>query len=252
MRLVLLALLVLIPGVAQAEVLAADNFNRADTSGTLNSVADGLGRWYAHMSNLEISGNLVQCNSGQACNQVGAHSVYDYTFSNGFVGAQSLDTVEADPNSRIGAIICRAPVQEGTFGSAASDFYIFYEEGGAIDWRLQNITNGTTDEESIDTVDPTVATNPRLVLQCNGDTVTGFQNGVQTHSVTFTLNLKNSGRAGFYNASTNTAGENAYDNFVVTSTSAAEADDCVLSGTCVASVAGAGGPSGKSLLGVGQ
>ena len=242
-------LLLLIPSLAWGAVLFSDTFNRADTSGTLED-ASGKG-WRDNTANAEISGNHVQCKLTQACNAIGALAsnitLGANGFTNGVVAAQTLMAETTATSSNTVGLTCR---NQGV-GNGRS-FYIGYWAGtGTVTnggYRIDKYVAGAVTLLTTDAGNAGLNSS-RLELSCVGNTMSLYSNGVLAQtSVADTVYT--SGAVGFYDPSQTTGGAQMFDNFAVCD-AVAECDDFSRTGVAAAS-APPGGPSGKSLLGVGN
>ena len=125
-------------------------------------------------------------------------------------------------------------------------------QGGGFGYRIDKVVNGTRTTLTVDAAGDRLSS-ARIQLLCVGNDFTIYENGVLLKGPVTDTALP-TGVPGFYDAIHTGAGNQIFDNYAVCSPTAAgvtECDDFSRTGVAAAGAA-AGGPSGKSLLGVGN
>lgn len=236
--LVLLVWLVVVTP-AMAAVLFSDTFDRANTTGTME---DGSGnQWKNVTANAEISGNHVQCKVDQNCSAVGA-LVSNITTSqaNAVISALMLQGTDGLTPE----LTCRNQGSDAT----KRNFFSAWFDGTTNGYRIGKNVNSTVTVLTVDATG-TRLSSARLQILCTGTTdLTVYENGVAIKGPVSDTTFA-AGVPGFYDARL-LAGAQLFDNFAVCD-AVAECDDFSRTGVAAAS-APPGGPSGKSLLGVGN
>ena len=232
---------------AMAAVLFSDTFDRADTSGTMNDASGKL--WKDITANAEIAGNHVRCKVTQACSAVGA-LVSNETVTQAYVvvSALMLDGANPTPIPGTGGIGCRHRGSDSSSRNFMDAFFL----SAAAGYRIDKVVAGTRTTLTVDATGDRLAS-ARIQLLCIGNDFTLYENGVLIKGPVTDTALP-TGVAGFYDAAHAVAGNQIMDNFAVCGATTAEVTECDdFSRTGIAAAAtGPGGPSGKSLLGVGN
>ena len=232
MKHILLALLLnlLWLGSSGAAVIVSDTFTRANTSGTMED-ASGKG-WRDATANAEISDNKVQCKVTQRCDAVGAlASNITTSQANAVVSAKMLD------------------------GNAVTTFILCRNQGNRSDYGVQYNGVAYVIIRRINGAEATLATGASInrlasssvQISCVDTEINGYEDGVLVVGPA-TDSQWSAGVPAFYNAAFTNTGQQMFDNFAACD-AVAECSNFSITG---AASSAPGGPSGKSLLGVGN
>ena len=223
MKRLLLLISLLIPATALAAVIFSDDFNRANTSGTME---DASGKqWKDGTANMEISGNHVQCKITQACNAVGA-LVSNESTSQADVVVSALMLSGADQTTA--GVSCR---NRGS-ASGSRNFWRTLFESTTNGYRINKYVGGTQTVVSVDGAASRLAS-ARVQILCSGSDFTVYENGVSVKTANDTA--LPTGFPGIYDENLGTAGLQMLDNYGVCD-AVAECDDFSRTGEAAAAV----------------